>query len=119
MIMDGGFTPYTADGIAGPEDPVVEVESRGRQPVRPSQFESCNMADESASTPWHSILDLNYTLRVQQAPVPQHAAQLGRRCVRGEPALARRGPRPVEHRAEVYVRDGWSDRVDGGYVLPE
>jgi outer membrane receptor protein involved in Fe transport len=62
MIMDGGFTPYTADGIAGPEDPVVEVESRGRQPVRPSQFESCNMADESASTPWHSILDLNYTL---------------------------------------------------------
>jgi outer membrane receptor protein involved in Fe transport len=33
----------------------------GIQPMRPSQFESCNMSDESGSKPWHAVMDLNYT----------------------------------------------------------
>ena len=34
----------------------------GIQPVRPSQFESCNFTDESGSRPWHAVMDLTYTL---------------------------------------------------------
>ncbi len=37
-------------------------ESGGIQPIRPSQFESCNFTDESGSKPWHAIMDLAYTL---------------------------------------------------------
>lgn len=54
QVLKGGLD--ATDPVV-PDDPSI-----GRQPVRPSQFESCNMADESASKPWHSILDLVYTL---------------------------------------------------------
>ncbi len=54
QILEGGTSD--TDPIRPAANP-----SAGRQPQRPSQFESCNMEDEGASRPWHAILDLNYT----------------------------------------------------------
>lgn len=58
-ILTGGFDPTDPTVLA----PVTDAPNptAGRRPERPSQFEACNMNDESASRPWHSILDLNYT----------------------------------------------------------
>ncbi|MDX1499571.1 MAG: TonB-dependent receptor [Woeseiaceae bacterium] len=55
QILEGGMNDL--DPIRPAANP-----GAGRQPQRPSQFESCNMTDESASRPWHAILDLDYSL---------------------------------------------------------
>jgi len=51
-------------GGLDPDDPtanIAPVTDTGRQPMLPTQFESCNMEDVSESQPWHTILDLVYT----------------------------------------------------------
>jgi outer membrane receptor protein involved in Fe transport len=39
-----------------------QLDPGGIQPVRPQELESCDRSDVSSSSPWHAVMDLNYTL---------------------------------------------------------
>jgi outer membrane receptor protein involved in Fe transport len=59
-FKDGGLQIFqNGDALDGGRT-VVAPTAAGIQPVRPTQFESCNMADEGGSKPWHAIMDLTY-----------------------------------------------------------
>jgi outer membrane receptor protein involved in Fe transport len=61
-FVDGGLQIFNhGDALDGGRT-VRAPRGSGIQPVRPTQFESCNMADEGGSRPWHAIMDLTYRL---------------------------------------------------------
>jgi outer membrane receptor protein involved in Fe transport len=57
----GGLQVFQPGDALSNGETVAGAGGTGTLPIRPSQFESCNHADESGSKPWHAIMDLNYT----------------------------------------------------------